>query len=488
MPNSPKNIKITLVYARQDKKYSLGLKKHLNALTYRHKNIDINLVDDLPFGDLQQNMRELLQQSDILLLLLSIDFLEEHILNTETRTILDVHKQSRRGERVIVPIIVRAFNYDMTFGEYQFQNLDFLKSPIATLEDREDTYQKIVDALDEDIKRFNAKAIKIALPTWVGYLSAINFNKGLERNKETTLYKKFKRNVRIELNDNHDLVLEAWKAGEVDLVGVTLDALPNLLEQYGHLEPQIIFQASWSAGADAIVVRNGVEKIADLQNKKVICSPNTPSHYFLKHVLNEANISEDEVWLIDKGVTTPDDAVRRFKEDKSIDAVVLWSPFLESCLHDVSNTKILTSTKSYPNLITDVIIATKSYIQLNQEELTELFKGWLLENKRFGVRPETQNDAVNIFIDGIIKPLPALIPNRIRQFIKETLVEYFESAVHKIHLCSYEDNILFFGENGVPPLGKVLFSGYEGTEKEWTWEDIIDDTIIKQLKGYFDRT
>lgn len=482
--NSSKNIKISLLYSPKDKEYSDGLRKHLRAIKTKHRNVEFILIEDLPLGNQQTHLREVLKKSDIVLLLLSIDFLNENLLDGETRILLETQKKSRPNERFIMPIILRSFSWELAYEDQEIHKITVFREPISSSINKDEAYEKIVSTLNQHIEKLNASAIKMALPTWAGYLSAISYNKGFAKNKKTKLYEKYNKTIRIDLNDNHEDLLEAWKAGEADIIGVTMDTLPYLLEHYSELQPQIIFQASWSSGADAIIGRKGLNSVADLKGKRVICAKNTPSQYFLEQVMKKAGLSKYDVHIIHADIHTPDEAMACFKKEKAIEAVVLWSPYIESCLHDVAGTKILTDSKEFPNLITDVLVGSKNFIQLNSEELQEVIGGWIEENHRLNDDTEKKDEAVDVFVESILKPLPSLIPNKIRKNLKGVLVNYFDSALSKIHLCNYEDNARFFGiKPNQTSIGEQIFEGLEHKKKCSPWEDIINETIIQALKS-----
>ena len=52
-------------------------------------------------------------------------------------------------------------------------------------------------------------------------------------------------------------------------MGVTIDAFPTEAGGLAEYEPQVVFQADWSRGGDAIVARRGISKISDLRERKL---------------------------------------------------------------------------------------------------------------------------------------------------------------------------------------------------------------------------
>ena len=98
--------------------------------------------------------------------------------------------------------------------------------------------------------------------------------------------------------------------------------------RFEDFEPQVVFQADWSRGGDAIVVDRGITKVSDLKGKKIAVAEMTPSHSFLLWLLNAGGLSINDV----KIVAQPNaiDAAQVFKS-RQVKAAVVWSPDDEDC-------------------------------------------------------------------------------------------------------------------------------------------------------------
>ena len=487
-----KNINIAVLYAASDSSYWQELEKHINLLLKIHANVRIWTAKDVELGvDVSSTVREELKRADVTLLLLSADFAYEEVFDDETRILLDHYASQKSGKRYILPVIVRDYIWREHFDRhYDIEKLKVFDKIAEEPKNREKVYRQVTELLGQYIQELNAQSIHFSIPTWVGYLGGIIYNDGFIKNRTTELFKKFGRTLRFELNDDVEDLCEAWRSGEADLVWSTIDRLPHILHQMKDLRPRVIFQASWSDGADAIIARNGITSIEELKGKKVIYPYETPAHTFLKFVMNEAGLSTFDIIHQPQKIADLDLITKTFIADESIDALTIWSPYVEVCLNEVPGAQVITHTGEYPNLIADVVLASKDYIDLNREELTEIFSGWCQEISRFNLDPFFQKGGLGILVDAIIRPLPSIIPSKIRESLVQALTEYFTSSMDKVHLCSYEDNLRFFGlpDADIIP-GRMLYNRFiELQFKEFQhlpdmqWDHFVDTSILQNIR------
>ncbi|MCB0578780.1 MAG: ABC transporter substrate-binding protein [Phaeodactylibacter sp.] len=494
---APKNINIAVLYAQADEEYWQGLKKHFTGLANIHKNIRIWAASDVELGgEVKRETKEELKKADITLMLISPDFINDKIIDGEARFLLETYArfsrsdEYRQNERFIVPVLLNhLYGWEDIYDEqYEIEDLRVFDKILSSSDNLDEAYARIAKSLEEYIERINAKAVKITIPTWIGFISGIMYNDGFVRNKKTSLYQKYKRELSFSLNDNLDQVCDAFKAGEANLIWSTIDRLPYVADKVRDWHPRVIYQASWSNGADAILARKPIKSVRDLKGKKVHFPLDSPSQTFLHYVLREQKLSLQDVTLVPQRHTNLDQLSKAFIADKSIDALVLWSPFVEACLSEAEDVHVLAHSGQYPNLIADVLISSEEYIGLNREELQEMLKGWLLEVREFIGAPEYQKTAVQVLIDAIIRPLPAIIPSTIRTSLVEALTNYFESSLGKVHLCTQEDNLHFFGlgPHRGDALGEQLYDKFLALEYPHLmgdpglqWSGIVDASLIE---------
>ncbi len=272
----------------------------------------------------------------------------------------------------------------------------------------------------------DGNTINVGVVTWGGYAGGQYFNEGFQANSKSRFLKDYGFNVEFKVLDDFVASRKAFENDEVQLLWCTIDAFPT---ESGGLsgDPQIVFQADWSRGGDAIVVRRGITSIKDLKGKKVGVAMMTPSHSFLLWLLDAAGMS-----IKDIKPTYVADAVAAaelFKNDE-VDAAVVWSPDDEACIRAVKGAKILQNTKSASHIIADGFMAKKSWINSNREKLQQLYEGWMIGASEINTRPSAKTKAAKILSKGLNIPESDAA-----------------GAIDNVRLTTHGDNMDFFGFN-----------------------------------------
>lgn len=485
-----KNIKIVVLFAEADQPYWHEMKRHFDLLLNKHKNVHIWTVRDVELGSVvKQEIRESLSSADITLLLLSADFAIENVFDEETRILLSQYASHSNSGRYIMPVIVQDFMWRDYYDEsYDIEKLRFFDRIIQNPVNREAIYKEITEALDQYIKEINSRSIRFVIPTWVGFMGGIMYNNGFSFSRQTPLYKQLKRGIRFQLSDNVEETCRLLESGETDLIWATLDRLPSVLYKLRALNPKVIAQVSWSNGADAIVARNGIEKIEDLKGKKVIYPYDSPAFTFLKYAMKAAGLSTFDITHQAQKNVDLDVVNTMFIHDPSIDAVVLWSPYVEACLAEVEDAKIIAHTGDFPNLIADVVVAPQEFIDLNQEELKLFFKGWFDQVERFNEDELYKIGSLGVLVEAIIEPLPTIIPSKIKSNLIDSLRSYFQSSLEKTHLADLAENAAFFElQASTTDIAKLYNDFIElqfpemQNDPKMQWDQVIDTSIISGI-------
>jgi NitT/TauT family transport system substrate-binding protein len=301
-----------------------------------------------------------------------------------------------------------------------------------------------------DIKKTD-KVIKIGVVTWGGYAGGQYFNAGFKPNKESRFYKNYGFMVDFKVLDDFNDSRNAWKSGEVDLLWATVDAFTTEVDGLREFEPQIVFQADWSRGGDAVVVRRGITNVADLKGKKVAFAEMTPSHTFLLWLLDAGSIEYNEI--IPVKVANAIDAADLFKKGQ-VDAAVVWSPDDADCIAKVAGSRVLQSTKQASYIIADIFVAKKAFVEKNREMLKQLVEGWLIGASEINTSETAKKKASQILAEGLLQP-----------------EDFCYQAINNVRLCTYGDNVNFFNLTG----------NYKGV----TGEEIYNKMSLKYAKiGY----
>jgi len=268
-------------------------------------------------------------------------------------------------------------------------------------------------------------AIRVGVVDWVGYAGGQYFNEGFEPSKASRYSSEYGINVDFQVINDPEASLAAWKKGDLDLHWFTLDAFPTIYESIKDYDPVILFQADWSRGGDAIVVRRGINNVSDLRGKKIAVAERTPSHSFLLWMLDAAGMEQSDVEIVPTA-----DAIQagEFFKGGQVDAAVTWSPTDEECVRVVPGARILESTRSASNIIADIFFAKRDYVEANRAKLQALYEGWMIGAAEIAESEANKQKAIRILAKGLNYPESDIL---------------IDNARHTNH----GDNVNFFGLN-----------------------------------------
>lgn len=218
--------------------------------------------------------------------------------------------------------------------------------------------------------------LKVQLVTWGGYAPGLYFNEGAEANLRSRFYKDYGFKVDFKLENDLINALNAWIAGEYDILVQTADAFPLYtapgdINSYG---PKAFMQVDWSRGGDAIIVKRGIESINDLKGKKIAVAVPSPAQTLLSYSLEAAGMSYDDVEVI----KTADNlkAAELFRT-KDVDAAVVWSPDDILATRDVKGSKTLLTTVDQSHIIGDIMFAKQEVINAKKDMFNGFYEGWM---------------------------------------------------------------------------------------------------------------
>jgi len=317
----------------------------------------------------------------------------------------------------------------------------------------------------------SSDVINIGVVTWGGYAGGQYFNEGFKANKKSRFYKDYGFQVDFKVLDDFVASREAFKRGDVDLLWATIDAFPTEAAEMADEQPQVVFQADWSRGGDAIVARRGITNVADLKGKKIAVAELTPSHSFLLWLLEAGGMSLSDVEIIKQASAI--DAAEAFKT-QSVDAAVVWSPDDEACLAAVSGSRILESTKTASNIIADVFVAKKAWVEKNPEKARQLYEGWMKGAAEINSNKANKEKAAKILAENF-------------EGVDEA---WALKAIDNVRLTTHGDNQNFFGLTpgfaGVT--GDRLYSRMSQVYKSLgyiegrtpTWREIANSSLVRE--------
>src|SRR5437899_4330399 len=133
-----------------------------------------------------------------------------------------------------------------------------------------------------------------------------------------------------------------------------------------------IFQMDKSYGADGMVVRSNVQKIADLKGKTVAASaPGTAPYFTLAWFLKKNGLTLKDVTVV---TMEPAAAAQAFIAGQN-DAAMTYEPYLSAVREKPEAGKIIATTLDYP-MVMDTFGCTPKFISENEAAVKALVKSY----------------------------------------------------------------------------------------------------------------
>src|SRR3989344_8640598 len=288
----------------------------------------------------------------------------------------------------------------------------------------------------------------VGVVSWPGYAGGIVANRGFKENAESIFTKKYGLPVRFVLIEDIDARGKAFAKGgpeRVHVVWTTIDFWANELPNFvkGGIEASAFLQVDWSRGGDGIVTDKSITSIEDLRNKKIALVQFTPSHWFLEHAMRQSKLTASEQQKIrDNLIFTQDVSTARAAfVAGQVDAAVVWEPDVKQALKR-DNSHVLLSTKDFPNIIADMMVAKKDLIQSHPKTIDAFVHGWL-----DGVEEAKSNPELTARL---------LIENE--PLFSDLGIEATKDSLSWVYWPNLNDNARMFGLDGSVSLFDSIFA------------------------------
>ncbi len=193
--------------------------------------------------------------------------------------------------------------------------------------------------------------VAVGISGWTGFAP-------LTLAKEAGIFKKNGLDVTIKKVPQASRHL-AIGSGDIQCAATTVETW--IVWNANGIATKQIFQLDKSYGADGMVVRNDVQKIADLKGKKVAASaPGTAPYFTLAWFLKKNGLSVKDVTVVNM---EPGPAAQAFIAGQN-DAAMTYEPYLSSVRSAPQAGKIIATTLEYP-MIMDTFGCTPKFLDDN---------------------------------------------------------------------------------------------------------------------------
>ena len=206
--------------------------------------------------------------------------------------------------------------------------------------------------------------VAIAISGWTGFAP-------LTLAKEAGIFKKNGLDVSIKKIPQKDRHL-AIASGDVQCAATTVETW--VVWNANGVATTQIFQLDKSYGADGMVVRNNLAKIADLKGKTVAASaPGTAPYFTLAWFLKKNGLSVKDVKVV---TLEPQAAANAFVANAGdLDAAMTYEPYLSTVRAKPEAGKIIATTLDYP-MVMDTFGCTPKFLKENPKAAKALADGY----------------------------------------------------------------------------------------------------------------
>lgn len=206
--------------------------------------------------------------------------------------------------------------------------------------------------------------VAIGISGWTGFAP-------LTLAKEAGLFKKHGIDVSIKKIPQKDRHL-GIASGDIQCAATTVETW--IVWNANGVATTQIFQLDKSYGADGMVVKPGIEKIADLKGKTVAASaPGTAPYFGLAWMLKKNGLSLKDVKIVNLEPQAAANAM--IAGTAGIDAAMTYEPYLSAVRAKPEAGRIIATTLDYP-MVMDTFGCTPKFLAENPKAAKALADGY----------------------------------------------------------------------------------------------------------------
>ncbi|MBE9034151.1 ABC transporter substrate-binding protein [aff. Roholtiella sp. LEGE 12411] len=208
----------------------------------------------------------------------------------------------------------------------------------------------------------NTAPVLVGFSAWPGWFP-------WQVSQEQKLFEANKVNVDLKWFDGYLDSINALRAGQLNANTQTLN--DTISSVAAGSDQVIVLVNDNSTGNDKIIVREGINSIADLKGKKVAAEEGTVDHFLLLLGLKTAGLTQADIQFqpLETGA-----AAAAFVAGQ-VDAVGVFAPFTTKALSR-SGSKELFSSKDFPGAIPDHLVVNRRLINERPQDVQALVNTW----------------------------------------------------------------------------------------------------------------
>jgi NitT/TauT family transport system substrate-binding protein len=235
-----------------------------------------------------------------------------------------------------------------------------------------------------------ALPLHIAHELWAGYypIDAVSVERGAPER------------LRVTLVENTGDLFSRFAAGAFDGIAASYVDLLLLMQSVPDL--RIVGCTDESAGADAVVSQRGVRAVRALAGRRIGVGVGTFAELLVLEMLARAELTRDDVTIVDVPAPRVPDALRRGE----IDAGETWEPYLSSLPRD--SFPELFSTRETPGLIIQCVAFRNRIIDERRDDVRTLIAALVTEGNALVREPELLRKTAAAALGRDVQSMPAV--------------------------------------------------------------------------------
>ena len=244
----------------------------------------------------------------------------------------------------------------------------------------------------------DAEPTSVPLITWGGDIATIHANGASRDTAAGSVFAEHGLRLKLFREDVLARQVEAYLSCKTPYLRGTLGMINMAAEVTGKDErTQMlpIYQMTWSAGGDALVVKEGIRSPKDLKGKTIVAQAYGPHVDYLTTVLEDAGLTTKDVklkWVKDLVGLEGDAPAKAFHDDPSIDAAFVIIPDALAVTSNgtvgtgaedsVRGATILLSTKTANRVIADLYVVRRDYFDAHREKVEAFVHGLMVGEEK----------------------------------------------------------------------------------------------------------
>ncbi|HWC29458.1 MAG TPA: ABC transporter substrate-binding protein [Dehalococcoidia bacterium] len=217
---------------------------------------------------------------------------------------------------------------------------------------------------DDSASSGSGEPIKLGFSAWPGWFP-------WQVAEEQGIFDKAGVKVELVWFEGYLDSINALASGQLDANSQTLN--DTLASVAAGADQRIVLVNDNSTGNDQIIVRDGINSIADLKGKKVGIEAGVVDHFLLALGLRNAGLSLSDVEIVNLETGA---AAASFAAGQ-LDAVGAFAPFTTQALKR-SGSKVLFTSADFPGSIPDHLVVSGDLVEDRPEDVQKLINAWFM--------------------------------------------------------------------------------------------------------------